>query len=632
MKKKKLHFTGLALSLVFCLPAQQQINRSSSVLLPVEHDKSLPLRYLPIVDKREEGFQGESEPVTNLGFQLKWNEYKSRIKSGFAPDPVVQSRQGNYSPNRTLVNIDGQVNRDLVNPPDPNGDVGINHYIQTVNASFMIFSKTGETLYGPAGLGTIWQGMGANYPSDGDPIVLYDHLADRWIISQFSFPNYPVGPGFILIAVTSTGDPLGSWYRYAYKFDNFCDYPKIGVWPDGYYLSLHYFTFGTPSTWLGPTAAVLERDSMLNGREARLICFQNKPADDSMLPADLDGPSPPEGSPGYFLMVCDDSYSGGVDRLQVYQLKADWSETANSTLSGPEIINTAAFDFNMCGGEKCIPQRTSQQKLDVLADRLMFRVQYRNFGTYQVIMANHTVDADGKDHAGIRWYELRNYDSIWTIFQQGTYAPDANSRWMGSIAMDGLGNIALGYSVSSDSVDPSIRATGRRNGDPEGLMTFREEFIVIGKGSQNMLASRWGDYTMMAVDPVDDLTFWYTNQYFNNVYSVWDTRIASFTINDLQGLVPDQTIRSTNTILFLENFPDPFSASTTIHYSLSSGQHVTLKVYNILGRELATLADDDEGPGEKSILFHADHLPGGIYFYRLQAGSMVASRKMVVSK
>ena len=232
---------------------------------------------------------------------------------------------------------------------------------------------------------------------------------------------------------------------------------------------------------------------------------------------------------------------GGTSSIY-FQLNTDWADVGNSTFTGPLVLSTEPYDPNMCAGDRnCIPQAGTSRKLDALAGFLMHRVQYRNFGTHQAMVACQTVDANGADHAGIRWYELRNTGNSWSIHQQGTYAPDTNHRWMASIAMDGQQNIALGYSVSGTGIFPSIRATGRRATDPPGLMTFMEEPIVNGGGYQSAEESRWGDYSMLAVDPADDETFWYTNEYYpTSGYMNWMTRVATFKISTLPVVVQDR--------------------------------------------------------------------------------------------
>ncbi len=406
-----------------------------------------------------------------------------------------------------------------------------------INVSFQIWDKQGNSLYGPFDNSTIWDGFEGDWTgtNDGDPIVLYDQAADRWLVSQFSLPHSS-GPGGIfleppyyeLIAISKTSDPTGEWYQYAFQFDDYMpDYPKLGIWPDGYYMATNGFDRGISFASAGAT--VFERDKMLQGDpNARMIYFPvaneaNGSEAGSMLPSDWDGAeTPPAGAPNYFTYFQDDSESGVTnDRLRLWEFHTDWNTPANSTFTFVSTLNTDAFDSNV--GK--IPQPGTTQQLDNLADRLMFRLQYRNFGNYQAMVTNHTVNVSG--HAAVRWYEIRNTGSGWSIYQQGTYSPDSENRWMGSIALDGYGNIGLEYTVASSSTYPSIRYTGRFKDDPLGVMTITEGTLVAGGGSQTG-ASRWGDYSMMSVDPNDDATFWITNEYMQTTGSSnWHTRIGA---------------------------------------------------------------------------------------------------------
>ena len=393
-------------------------------------------------------------------------------------DPMLQATPGTQAIPSTLQSFEGisnaaqsTVSGFTVAPPDTNGDVGPNHYVQWVNLAFAIYDKAGGKVYGPAAGKTLWSGFGGpcQTSNDGDPIVLYDHLADRWLFSQFALPNFPSGPFYQCIAVSTTGDPTGSYNRYAFLVsqDKMNDYPKFGVWPDGYYMSVNQFA---ASSWAGQGVVAFERAKMLNGASAGMVYFDMFGTDPNlggMLPSDLDGPAPPSGTPNYFVQFDDDSWGYSPDQLQVWAFSVDWSSPGGSTFTRLTALPTAPFDSNLCGyARNCIPQPSRRKKLDALSDRLMYRLQYRHFSDHDSLVTNHTVDVDGTDHAGIRWYELRDTGSGWGIEQQGTYAPDSDHRWMGSIAMDSAGNIALGFSVSGSTTSPSIRYTGRLAGDP----------------------------------------------------------------------------------------------------------------------------------------------------------------------
>ncbi len=628
----KLILLIMAFSVIYQVKTsgQNHISPPTEILYPVLHDTSPPLSEMPALDNAKRINRGETE-VPNQNYALFIQQRNALTESATVPDPVLQSESASFMQNSTIVNIDGIENSVMINPPDPVGDVGVNYYIQAVNINFAVYSKSGSLLYGPAALKTLWQGLGT-YTSDGDPVVLYDHLADRWIISQFSLPNYPNGPFYELIAVSQTPDPLGAWYRYAFKFDNMPDYPKFGLWPDGYYMAANMYTSGT-NALKGPAAIVLERDSLLVGKKGRMILFQCEKADEPLLPADFDGPAPPAGTPGYFLSTSDGA-AGADDKLKLYTLHADWKNPANSALTGPTAISIATFDGNMCNGDQnCIPQAGSTRRLDPLSRYLMNRLQYRNFGTHHVLMANHTVDVDNTDHAGIRWYELRSSGTNWSVYQQGTYAPDTNHRWIGSIAMDGTGNIALAYSVSGKGMFPSIRATGRRAGDPAGQMTFQEQTIMEGGGAQNDGTYRWGDYSCLTVDPVDDNTLWYTNEYYATTsLQNWKTRIASFRINELPVGISEKPGVVANYAFGLNNYPNPFENSTIISWQLRKGSHVVLKVFDFMGREIRTLVNENQAPGSHHATFNAEALQSGVYYYQLNINGKFETKKMIILK
>jgi hypothetical protein len=462
-------------------------------------------------------------------------------------DPVLQEGELSSNISAPLQNFDGVNNVNGVLPPDTNGDVGPNHYVQWVNLSFAIYSKTGSLLYGPAAGNTLWSGFGGpcQTTNNGDPIVQYDHLADRWMMSQFAFPNYPSGPFYQCIAVSQTANPTGAWYRYQFQISasKLNDYPHFGVWSDGYYMSINQFV---GNSWGGAGAVVFDRKNMLLGQSAQAVYFDLYGVDPNlggMLPADLDGPAPADGTPNYFVEADDNGAGFPQDQLQIWQFHVDWTTPGNSTFTQTGILPTAAFDSNMCGGGRnCIPQQGTSVKLDAIADRMMYRLQYRNFGTYQTMVANHTVDVNSSDRAGIRWYELRNSGSGWSIYQQGSFSPDASHRWMGSAAMDGNGNIGLGYSASSSTSYAAIRYTGRLAGDPLGTLPQGEGTIITGTGAQTHSASRWGDYSMLAVDPVDNCTFWFTSEYIQTTGSAtWRTRIGSFQLPGCGGPTPTPT-------------------------------------------------------------------------------------------
>jgi len=414
-------------------------------------------------------------------------------------------------------------------PPDTVGAVGATQYVQVVNVGFAVFDKgTKNVVYGPVPTSTLWAGFGGQCQSDndGDAIVVYDKAANRWIISQFAVGTTPY---LQCVAVSQTSDATGGWYRYSFSYGSvFPDYPKMAVWPDAYYETFNMFN---GNTFAGSKLCAYNRSAMLTGAAATQQCFQLSSSYGGVLPSDLDGStSPPAGAPNYLVNF-------GSNSLNLWRFHTDWSNTANTSLSGPINIPVASFT-PACGGSDCVPQSGTKQKLDSLADRLMFRLAYRNFGSYQSLVVNHSVKvgtAHNNPYTGLRWYELRNPAGTPTVYQQSTFAPDTNYRWMGSIAQDKQGNMALGYSISSSTMFPSIRYTGRLVTDTLNAMQA-EATMMSGGGSQSgQQLERWGDYSAMSIDPVDDCTFWYTTEYLKTTGAFnWSTRLASFKFSSCQ--------------------------------------------------------------------------------------------------
>jgi len=443
----------------------------------------------------------------------------STVKKSFV-DPLLQRQRTQASAPTPHLSFAG-IGATGALPPDTVGDVGPNHYIQMVNSVFAIYDKSGTLLAGPSDINNLWSGSGlgpCESNADGDPIVLYDPLADRWLISQFADST----TDYECIAISQGANPVsGGWYLYAFATPEFPDYPKLAVWPDAYYM-------GTNEE-LAAAAYAFDRDAMLAGNPATSLHFTVAAVGihSMIVPGDLDGSlPPPAGAPAVFYRFVDDG-SGGADRLELFELHADFDTPANASFTGPQILGTAAFAPLCNYSVACIAQQGTSHRLDSITEWPMWRLQYRNLGTHESLVGNHSVNVGG-DQAGVRWFELRRSGAAaWSIYQQGTYAPDEHSRWMGSIAMDGAGNIGLGYSVSSSTLYPSIRVTGRLAADALGTMRD-ESSLTEGSGSQTAW-NRWGDYSSLNVDPSDDCTFWYTNEYYA-ISSVdgWSTTIGAF--------------------------------------------------------------------------------------------------------
>ena len=414
-------------------------------------------------------------------------------------------------------------------PPDTNMAVGPNHIVQTVNSRYAIYNKSGVRLVGPNTLSSLWSPLGSSNGcatnNGGDVVAQYDKTADRFVITQLGGTSAPFSE---CIAVSKTNDPTGAYYLYSYNYGtNLNDYPKFGVWPtttNSAYLAT-YNMFANAATFTGGRLCAYDRAKMLVGDpSAQEICF-DVAGDGGYLPADLDGSAAPlDGTPGYFL-----NYHT-LSTLRLYALSPNFANPAASSLlvQSPDPAVTS-FSEACNGGGTCIPQSGTTQKLDSLGDRLMYRLAFRRFGDHEALVVNHSVTSGTS--VAVRWYELRapvSNGSTWSVFQQGTFAPDATFRWMGSAAMDQAGDIAIGYSASSTTIHPAIRYAGRSPTDPAGVLGT-EISMIEGGGSQTGGLSRWGDYTAMRIDPSDDCTFWYTNEYLvSNGSFNWNTFFGSF--------------------------------------------------------------------------------------------------------
>lgn len=464
------------------------------------------------------------------------------------PDTAIQQIPGPSLLTPTGVNFEGLPANGSA-PPDNDGRVGPNHFVQWINSQIAIYDKSGTILYGPSAGNTLFTALGGvcSTINDGDPLVVYDPLADRWLLTQFIVEGPPTGQAsYQCTAVSVTGDPLGAYYLYAFPLspNQFWDYPHTGVWPDSYYATYHVFT-GLGTAFLFQGLAAFERGAMIAGLPARVV---TTPMDLTQtyfgaLPADLDGLTPPPpASPEYIFAPGSNEWDGttapGSATLHVWTAATTWGATPATVLTGPtDMAGITVFNSDMCDfARNCVPEPavSAANFLDAVSGRMMNRVAYRNFGAFESIMLSHTVNTftfaspQTLNQAAPRWYEVRLPGGVPTISQQGTYSPDSDHRWMGSVAMDNSGNIALGYSKSSTTTLPEIDVVGRLSTDAPGTLGT-ETVMKAGGGVQTGTANRWGDYTAMSVDPRDGCTFWYTNQYqaANGTFN-WRTRIGSF--------------------------------------------------------------------------------------------------------
>jgi hypothetical protein len=519
--KKTLIIFLLVLAGFSSTMAQDEIQKPV-VMKPTYFDISPPLR--DMVQKSDAIIDNSwKEGVVKNKLNSKTHDLVSDETDIAGPEPLRQLNFGDVVTDTTQQNFDG-VGANGSYPPDTDGDVGPNHYMQVVNVRFAVYDKNGNKLMGPSNNSVIFNGLPHN-TNDGDAILLYDENADRWLFSQFALPNYPNGPFYENVAISQTNDPTGSWYRYQFTFSDMPDYPKLSVWNDGYYMTIRRFSSGS-GAWLGPSAVAMDRDKMLIGDPtASMVMFNLPSSSEGPLSADCDSDFPPAGTP---CPVCYLTSS----TVKVYDFHVDWTTPANSTFTNTATVPIAMF--GTFGNGNFITQKGTSQKLDAFSRKgIMFRMPYRKFSTHSSMLLNTTTNVGGT--AGIKWMELRNINNVWSLYQEGTYAPgDGHHRWMGSIAMDSIGNIALGFSISSTNMFPSIRYTGRMNGDPLGQMTIAEKGIYNGGGSQTNSDGRWGDYSAMAADPAVPGKFWYTTEYFSTTSnSNWKTRIGSFSFGNV---------------------------------------------------------------------------------------------------
>jgi hypothetical protein len=531
--KSSLQWSVRLVSLfLFLITAASALAENRPEWSKADHAKTIPLRDMKTIIPEQEGHR--DKPIRLL----------VPAPSTGAPDTALQTSAVTAPTVGNVASFDG-VGQGAFGftpnaaPPDTNGAVGATQYVQWVNESFAVFSKAGVLLAGPTAGNTLFQALGATHPcavhNDGDPIAQYDKLANRWVLTQFSVTSGSTQGFWQCVAVSQTSDATGAYNLYAFNYGTvqFNDYPKLGVWPNAYYVTYNIFNNG--ATFAGSKLCALDRTSMLSGQPATQICFQLSNAFGGVLPADVDGTTaPPAGSQEYFLNF-------GTNSLNLWQVSNLNFTNGTGTITGPSNLPVAAFAA-ACNGGTCIPQLGTNQRLDSLADRLMYRLAYRNFGDHEALVVNHSVTVGTS--VGVRWYEIRSPGTTPTVFQQGTFAPDATFRWMGSAAMDHVGNMAVGYSVSSTAINPGIRFTGRAPSDPLGTLGT-ELTIQDGTGSQLANLNRWGDYSSISVDPVDDCTLWYTTEYLkaNGTFN-WSTRIANFKFAGCT-LAPDFALTAT---------------------------------------------------------------------------------------
>ena len=464
---------------------------------------------------------------------------------------VEQLSQGPRPPVPVVASFDGlgvgftslQPSQDGRNPSDNSLAVGPNHIVQIVNSRFAVFTKkgkmfdtTGKLIYGAVPTNTLFAGFGGQCEArnNGDAVVRYDQLANRWlyVMPIFRRPaNDSTGPYSMCYAVSAGADPTGPFHRYEFKRPLFPDYPRPAVWPDGYYLPT-----STSDNIIQKHVCVAERDKMLAGLPAREQCFVIDSVN-FLNNADIDGRAlPPAGAPNIMMAA------GGAQLNHIYEdsvirywkFHVDWKDTTRTRLDGPFNIPVAPYHY-LCDGQltSCVPQPGTDRKLDAQGDKLMQRLVYRRVNGHESIVALHSVNT-AAGGGGVRWYEFRlDKQRNPVLFQQGTFAPDSFYRWMPSIGMDKKGNIGIGYSFGGTPNFAGQRFVARLANDPPGRLTFHETVLVEGEASQTNTL-RWEDYTTLAMDPSDDCTFWYVGDYYKRGSVTYSTRIGGFRVPGCQ--------------------------------------------------------------------------------------------------
>ncbi len=517
--------TFAALAALACLPGSAAgqsgipVQRNPIVIHATHATTTMPFRDLPDVgwhNATKVMVEHDGAPfhhVTKLPDAAAQTETLADVSTtaGLSFDGIVDAQGGGFV------------------PPDTNASVGDTQVVETVNVAYAVWDKaTGTQTMAPKSIQTLYTPLGGVCATGNlsDPVVNYDKAAGRWVITMIAFNN-SFSVNAACMAVSTSSDATGTYHVYSFSYGKVLpDYPKVGVWPDAYYVTTDSFPNG--GFFTGAESCAMDRTAMLAGTSATSVCFQRGASDFALLPADLDGATaPPTGAPNYEMDL-----ATSTTLLNLYKFHVDFVNTSNSTFTGPTTLTVAAYSDACAATGVCIKQPSPGEVLDALGDRLMFRLAYRNFGSYETMVVNHSIAASGtgKAASAIRWYEIRNPGSAPTVFQQGTLGGGAitTAVWMGSIAMDKAGDIALGFSASSTTMKPTIAYVGRVPTDPLGKMES-PKVIVNGTGVQQASSNRWGDYSSMAIDPIDDCTFWYAQEYYKTTGSFnFDTRLASF--------------------------------------------------------------------------------------------------------
>jgi len=525
-------------------------------------------------------------------------------------DPIVQESFGMTPSRAPIKNWDGQTG---AFPPDPSGAAGPNHYVQAVNTKYRVYDKNGTALTNSLNLSSLWAGS----TNDGDPIVMYDRHADRWVITQFQ-----VSSREILFAVSTTPDPTGTYFTYSYTFTQFPDYPKYSIWADGYYMT---------SNSSSKNAVAFDRTKMLAGDPSASMIALNTPGFTtqygfkSVLPADADGTLPPFGTPQYLFYFQDDAWNNvSADVIKILKMQVDWNTPTNSTISLHQTLYPSAFNAVFTNTWDDITQKNTTQKLDAIASVFNYRAQYMRWsGGYNSVVLCNVVDVDGANRAGIRWYELHQQEatSQFSIFQEGTYAPaDGASRFIGSIAMDNQKHIGLAYCISGPNIFPSIGYTGRYSWFAPGDMGLQETIAVTGLSSQTG-GNRYGDYSHMSLDP-DGKTFWFTGEYLGSAGSR-KTRIFSFSLQDILE-TPQNALDQSE----MKVYQNGSELNVAINSLEKEGAYV-IELFDLSGRTISSMTTSPVN-GSMSHIFNVSALPKAAYIVRVGNSGIQRTQKIVL--
>lgn len=591
------------------------------------------------IKKRKIWQPGDPIKAMPFGNGMKRDPSVISAERGFGKDPLATKQElsvnnfGASDLSDPIINVEGSPFNGI-GVADTTGDIGPNFFVQSVNTSgpsseVFIINKTDGTVAAEFNLATLSTGSGTGCAGGiGDPIIFYDQFVDngpgedmgRWVLTEFTNNSF-------CIYISQTTDPTaGTWFVYEYisSTGGLPDYPKFGTWNDAYYVGANE----------GPIQYALDRENMIAGNPARPPQFFDGPrlpgfGFQHLMPADADGNiPPPDGAPGIFMRHRDSEYHaapGAPDVLEIFEFSLDWDNPGNSTFTGPINIEVSEFDTNLGGtnfGDLSVPQPDGATNLFPLKQPLMWRLQHRTVNEKQYIVGNMVTDVDGNDLHGVRWFQLERPDNAvsegWSLADEGTYhLGDTVNRWMASTAMDGDGNIAIGFNVSDTSTYPGMRYAGRLATDPPGTMPHGEISIIEGTTSSNN--SRWGDYSSLSVDPVDECTFWYTAQYSNN--NNWSTRIASFKFEQCGCLLSLDTVQVTGTSAIADN---------TIQIDWNDSTVAEITNYRVFRSttpgsgyvRIATVDDSSMGTGGSGTYSYQDtDVSGGTEYYYIVRAS-----------